>query len=250
MALARIDLESLLRARRLDGTLTTALPGANAGPAGECASQPTEIAALDARLDGGFPRGQLSEIVGPRSSGCASLVLRLLGAATSRGERVALVDALDMFDPASAVAAGVECERLLWIRGHVTVHPGLSRDRNRRAMEQAIRAFALVLQAGIFGLAIFDAGEAPPDAWHRLPFTTWLRLQRMIEGGQTAGVVVGGEPRVRSAAGVSLQLERRCARFEGPWLQGLAFDARVVRARARVREDTVVPCLAAVSADV
>jgi len=63
MALARADLESLLRARRLDRTLTTMLPPID--PRDEAAVAPSGIASLAARLGGGFPRGQLSELVGP-----------------------------------------------------------------------------------------------------------------------------------------------------------------------------------------
>ena len=95
------------------------------------------------------------------------------------------MDTLDTLDVESAVIAGIDLARLLWIRGHVTMHAGFSRDLNQRAMEQAIRACALVLQAGNFGLVAFDVAEAPADAVRRLPFTTWLRLQRMVEGSQT-----------------------------------------------------------------
>jgi len=197
--LARADLESLLRTRRLDRTLTTALPlidpQDDIGPSG--------VTALDATLGGGFPRGQLSELVGPRSSGRTSLLLRLLAAATARGECVALVDALDMLDVESAAAAGVDLERLLWVRGHVVPNPGLCRDLNQRALAQAIRAFTLVLQAGQFGLVVLDLAEASPDAVRRLPFTTWLRLQRLLEGRQTMGVLVGNEPMARSSAGLT-----------------------------------------------
>src|SRR5436853_5256299 len=130
MALARADLESLLRARRLDRTLTTMLPPID--PRDEAAAAPSGIASLDARLGGGFPRGQLSELVGPRSSGRMSVLLSLLAAATARGELVALVDALDMFDAESARAAGVALDRLLWIRGHMVMNAGLCRDMNQR----------------------------------------------------------------------------------------------------------------------
>src|SRR4051794_32539607 len=126
MALARADLESLLRTRRLDGTLTTTLPPP--ARADDAVVAATGITALDAHLHGGFPRGQLSELIGPRSSGRATLVLQALAAATARGELVALVDVLDMFDVESAVAAGVDLDRLLWIRGHVVTNPGLCRD--------------------------------------------------------------------------------------------------------------------------
>src|SRR5437660_10727643 len=113
--LARADLETLLRARKLDRTLTSALPPVD--PRDDFAIAPTGLPDLDARLGGGFPRGQLSEIVGPRSSGRTSMTLRMLAAATARGELVALVDALERLDVASAHAAGIDLERLLWVRG-------------------------------------------------------------------------------------------------------------------------------------
>ncbi|HYS27313.1 MAG TPA: hypothetical protein VEP46_17000, partial [Vicinamibacterales bacterium] len=56
---ARADLETALRARKLDRTLTTALPPERRD---EAALVATDVAALDACLRGGLPRGQLSEI--------------------------------------------------------------------------------------------------------------------------------------------------------------------------------------------
>jgi hypothetical protein len=251
---SRADLESLLRARQLDRTLTTAL--ALPSRHDEYAVGATGVTALDALLGGGVPRGQVSEVSGARSSGRASLVVHMLAAATARGELVALVDALDMLDVASAAAAGVDLDRLLWIRGHVVSHPGFCRDLNQRAMEQAIRAIALVLSAGNFGLVVFDAGEAPAEALRRLPFTTWLRLQRLIEGSQTICVLVACEPVARSAAGLSVKLRRaegsglRAEGGSGPRAWGTKFgsrlfdgfdiEARVIRARAHAREEAGV----------
>src|SRR3954453_75971 len=204
MALARAALESLLRARQLDRTLTTAIPQAD--PRDEQALAPSGVSVLDARLGGGFPRGQLSELIGARSSGRTSVLLQVMAAATRRGELVALVDALDMLDVGSAAAAGIDLDRLLWIRGHVVTNQGLCRELNQRAIEQAVRAFTLVLQAGNFGLVVFDVAEAPADAVRRLPFTTWLRLQRMVEGSQTACLLVGSDAMARSSAGLTLRL--------------------------------------------
>jgi hypothetical protein len=239
----RADLESLLRARQLDRTLTTALPSID--PRDESALAPSGISALDARLGGGFPRGQLSELVGSRSSGRTSLLLRMLAAATARGELVAVVDTLDMLDIESAGTAGVDLARLLWIRGHAVTNPGMCRDLNQRALEQAIRACTLVLQAGNFGLVVFDAAEVPADAVRRLPFTTWLRLQRMVEGSQTACVLVGSEPMARSSAGLTLRLgvaegirgSGLGIRFQKCVFDGLSVEARVIRARAREQEE-------------
>ena len=96
-------------------------------PAGEPAGAtsprwlvPTGIAELDARLQGGIPRGHLSEFVGPRSSGRLAVVVSALAGATARGEAVALIDPLDMFDPVSAAASGIDFARMLWVRGEAT----------------------------------------------------------------------------------------------------------------------------------
>src|SRR5262245_3445719 len=114
MALARASLESLLRMRRLARTLITYEGQARVPTA------PTGVAALDGCLGGGFPRGHLSELVGPRSSGRMSLLLQMMAAATARGELIAFVDALDTLDVESAAAAGVDVSQPLWIRGHVS----------------------------------------------------------------------------------------------------------------------------------
>jgi hypothetical protein len=239
----RATLVSALRARRLDRTLTTALPTVD--PLDELAVGSTGLAPLDARLGGGLPRGHLSELVGPRSSGRMSVLLQLAAAATRRGELVALVDALDVLDPASADAAGVDLTRLLWIRGHVVTSPGMCRDLNQRAMEQAVKALGLVLQAGNFGLVALDVGDAPIAAIRRLPFTTWLRLQRMVEGSQTMCVLVGSEPMSRSSAGLSIRLQaggtnRGAGRFRDRLFDGLDLAARVNRARVHATDSVGV----------
>src|SRR5262245_31210463 len=126
MPLARAHLESLLRTRKLDRTLTTAHSFQPSNDDRLVAA--TDVGCLDTELAGGLPRGQLSELVGGRSSGRTSVLMQMLAAATARRELVALVDALDMFDPASASAAGVDFDRLLWIRGHVVTNPGMCHD--------------------------------------------------------------------------------------------------------------------------
>jgi hypothetical protein len=229
----RESILTALKARQLDRTLTTALPAGD--PHDEASIGASGIGLLDARISGGFPRGQLSELVGPRSAGRTSVLLAMLAAATRRGELTALVDALDTFDVESAVAAGVVLDRLLWIRGHVVANPGMCRDLNQRAMEQAVKALTLVLQAGNFGVVVFDVADAPVDALRRLPFTTWLRLQRMVEGRHTVCVLVGNEPMARSAAGLTVNLAS--GRGAG---DSIDVRARVVRARRHAHDDLPV----------
>lgn len=235
VSLARAELESLLRAKKLDRTLTTALPAGTSSTPDELTVASTDLPLLDAQLGGGFPRGQLSELVGPCSSGRTSLILRVLAAAAARGELVALVDALDRFDVPSAAAAGLDFSRLLWIRGRIVSSSGRCRDSNQRALEQAVKALALVLQAGSFDLVVFDVADAPLDALRRLPFTTWLRLQRTIEGSRTTCVLVGPAHLARSVAGVTVELAAPRAVFEGQLLGGLHTEARIIQARAHAR---------------
>ena len=250
MSLPRAALESLLQARHLDRTLTSAIPAID--PRDEYAVLPTGITAVDECLGGGFPRGQLSELVGPRSSGRLSVLLQMAAAATRRGELVALIDLVDMLDVESAAAAGVDFARLLWVRGSASTSPGACRDAGQRRVEQALRALTLVVQSGGFGLVVFDAGEAPPGALARLPQTTWLRVQRMVEGSQTVCAIVARDPVARSAAGLTLQLgirdqglrirEARVhdVRFNDGMFKGIVINARVIRARTRAQEDAVV----------
>ncbi len=49
-----------------------------------------------------FPRGRISEIYGPRSSGRTGLVHAVLAASTERGECAALIDTTNAFDICSA----------------------------------------------------------------------------------------------------------------------------------------------------
>jgi hypothetical protein len=236
-------LESALRARKLDCTLTTALqPGKGAGLVA-----PTGAAALDAVLAGGLPRGELSEIAGARSAGRTTLLLRTLAAATQRGEIAAVVDTFDRLDVACVVAAGVDLDRLLWIRGHdvsrpQTSGPGAFFDR---VIEHAIKAFGLVLQSGGFGVAAIDLADAAPAALSRLPFTTWMRIHRAIEGSETACVIVGPQPIARSAGGLTLSLEG-VSRWAGGVntgarrFAGVDVTVRVVSPRRRVEGEVTV----------
>lgn len=193
-AAARADLEALLRARRLDRTLTTVQSWE---PSDDLQLAPSGLTRLDDRLGGGWPRGELSEIVGPRSSGRTSVLLRSMAAATSRGEAVAFIDACDVLDVASAAAAGVDLGRMLWVRQAVG-----SGD----CLHRANKAFNIVLQAGGFGLVALDLSDMPPEALRALPYTTWMRLQRVLLGTSTASLVLAGEPMARSARGVTLDL--------------------------------------------
>ena len=81
---------------------------------------PFGIDSLDA-MTGGVPRGALTELFGPASSGRTSVMMSLIASVTRRQEVCAVIDVTDSFDPMSAEAAGVDLRRLLWVRCGKTV---------------------------------------------------------------------------------------------------------------------------------
>ena len=259
--MARAALESALRTKKLDRTLTTALPPLER--VDPSALVPMNVATLDAALRGGLPRGQLSEISGARSSGRTTLLLQVMAAATTRGEIAALVDTFDRLDVASAAAAGIALERLLWVRGQAITRmqeSGLRADPDAwgvvsgpsglfdRTLDRALKALNLILQAGGFGIVAIDLADVPPIVLKRIPFTTWLRVQRAIEGSDTACVLVTPEPLARSAGGLTLTLSARAtwagAADQSRRFSGFDMNTRIVSPRRRV-EGEVTLCTVA-----
>jgi recombination protein RecA len=182
------------------------------------------IAAIDA-LTGGLPRGCLTEICGPASSGRSSVLLAALATATQRDEVCALVDTTDAFDPFSAAAAGVNFERLLWVRcgarGHEKEHPPRRRgeseknakeqDAERRRiedpLEQALRVTDLLLRSGGFGLVAIDLGNVPFQSARRIPLTSWFRFQRAVENTPTVLFVIAETSCAQTCASLVLRMQ-------------------------------------------
>ncbi len=235
VALSRLT--TLLQARKLDGTLTrplsTGLPTTSTG-----------VEALDQALSPGaqktgWPRGHVSEIVGPASSGRTSVVMAALAAVTARDGVVALVDVADRFDPASAADAGVNLDRLLWVRGPNMTWGAPHSIVGDLAVRRGLRAFDLTVRAGGFAVVVLDLADVPERMVRTLPASTWLRLAHVIEGRDTVGLLVGTTPMGRSAGGVSLALHGA-----GQWagtsvqsrrLSGVAVQARVSRSAMQMK---------------
>jgi recombination protein RecA len=175
----------------------------------------TGIAEIDS-IGGGVPRGCLTELVGPVSSGRTTVMLSLISQATRREEYCALVDATDAFDPVSASAAGADLSRLLWIR--------CGGDA-----ERALKATDLLLQAGGFGLVVMDLGDVPRMTARRISMTSWFRLRKAVEHTPAAFVVLEREPNAKTCASLVLEFrqsgihwsgEPRCSRL----LRGMRAD--------------------------
>lgn len=213
----RATVEALLRERKLDRTLTSAIPER----LGEDAVSPLDVEALDRGLAGGLPRGQVSEVVGPASSGRTGLVWAALAAATRRGETVALIDTFDRFDPPTAAACGIVLPRLLWVRGQAVSKTAVAIDPAwlpgvravhgpgtfvERVIDRAIKSLNLVVQSGVCTLVAIDLIDVPAQALRRLPAATWFRIERAIEGSDTAVVILAAQSVARSSGGRSIQM--------------------------------------------
>ena len=215
-------LEELLRARRLQ----------EEGPPlrGEdrrLSPIPTGIRDVDALLGGGLPRGQVSEVHGPRSSGRTGLVLQVAAACTARGALIAWVDPADRLAPASAAAAGVDLGRLLWLRGN-------GRERRDRGLPAAISATGTVVGSGLFEVVVLDVAAFAQADVARLPGPTWIRLQRMVEDSPGAVVLLAETHVGHGPRGASLALQSRAPRWSGApgpgrLLRGLSAEAQAGR---------------------
>jgi len=75
---------------------------------------PTGSLGLDLALGvGGLPRGRITEIYGPESSGKTTLALHVIAEAHKRGGQAAFIDAEHALDPNYARNLGVDVDRLL-----------------------------------------------------------------------------------------------------------------------------------------
>lgn len=69
---------------------------------------PTGIPQIDSFTLGGLPRGAITEVFGPASSGGTSFMLAALAHASNHEEVCALVDTSNVFDPQAAARAQVD----------------------------------------------------------------------------------------------------------------------------------------------
>jgi hypothetical protein len=145
-------------------------------------------------LSGGLPRGSISEIFGPASSGRTSLMYSMLAYATAHEETCALVDTNDVFAPTIATEAGIDFDRLLWVRCAGN-------------LEHAFKATDLLLHAGGFGLVILDLGDVAGKDARRIISSWWYRFRRTVEDRPTVLTVISEEACTRSCAALTLELK-------------------------------------------
>lgn len=163
------------------------------------------LAPLDDLIDGGIPRGRISEITGRAGSGKTSLAASFAKSATRRGEVAAWLDASGSFDPESMAAAGVELTRMLWASmTKATRMPRVAASLLARRQSAIVKAAELVLEAGGFGLVVVDFGEAPRALTH----ASALRIARAAERSGAAVIALAPWRMCGTFAALSLATSR------------------------------------------
>ena len=175
------------------------------------------LSELDRVAGGGLPVGAITEVVAP-SCGGATVLYAALAGATSRDEMVVVVDPQEGFDVASAHAAGVVLEHLLW------VHP-------RGSFTKALQALERILSSGGFGMLALDLGVGSG----KLPgvLAVWMRIRKLARASGAVVLVISNRPRVGTFVSLAVGVGRRRAHWRGRvskerWLEGieLSFDLR------------------------
>jgi hypothetical protein len=163
----------------------------------------TGITQIDGLVEGGVPRGAITEIFGHASSGRTTCLLSALVHATTHEEVCALVDTNDVFDPHTASQAGINLDRLLWVRCN-------------NILEHAFKAADLLLQAGGFGVVILDLGDVPAKSAKRIISSWWYRFRRTLEATSTVMIVITEESCVGSRAALALELNQETCLWSTP----------------------------------
>ena len=110
-------------------------------------SVPTGALALDLALGvGGLPRGRVTEIYGPESSGKSTLATHVVAEAQRNGGICAYIDAEHAMDPVYARAIGVDVDELL-----------ISQPDTG---EQALEIADTLVRSGAIDVIVIDSGAA------------------------------------------------------------------------------------------
>jgi len=213
---------------------------------------PTGSLALDIALGvGGIPRGRVTEIFGPESSGKTTLCQHIIAEAQKQGGVAAFIDVEHALDPAYAARCGVDVDNLYISQP----------DTGEQALEIAealVRSgavdvivvdsvAALVPQAEIEG----DMGDATMGRQARLMSQALRKLSGAIKASNTAMVftnqlrmkigVMFGNPET-TTGGMALKFYSS-VRLDLRQIESLKSGGEVVgsRVRARVKKNKVAP---------
>ena len=194
MSSAAIDLTSQAPSERiasLRALLKQKFPGTSQIDSPDLGVLPTGVADIDRLLPGGLPRGAVSLLSGPPSSGKTGAALRVLATLTGQGGQAAWVHQ-GAFSIASAAWAGVDPRNLLQVQVE--------------SSSEALRCADFLLRWQAFHLVVLDwVGRGGHGS-------RWSRLQNLVTDSPGALLVVAPSPApgdpLRFVSAVHLSFER------------------------------------------
>jgi recombination protein RecA len=183
---------------------------------------PTAFPALDTALQGGWPRGRLSELCGPVTSGKLTLAAKAI-AALHQADAQALAAWLDTTrtcDPDYLHRCGVDLHRLL------VVHADTLTD--------ALALLLHLVESNTLGLLAVDALPAGPNT-DAICSAALARLAPLVARTATAVLFLSETPMtypaLAHAAAVRVHLRREQWLTRGPDVRGYAGQAEVIKNR-------------------
>jgi recA bacterial DNA recombination protein len=196
-----------------------------------CSVSETFLTGIPAEEHCGIERGILTQLCAGSgvSSGRTALLFSIMAQFTRCDHFCALVDAGDCFDPISAEAAGVELDRVLWVRCGQNAGAG----RRLNPLEQAFKTADILVQSGGFHVIAVDLSNLDERRLRKVPLTTWFRFARVAEKMQTALVFFASYPAAQSCAGLTLHMTIDKTRWSGTGTTQFTCRPELVQAEER-----------------
>jgi len=107
-----------------------------------------------------------------------------------------------------------------------------------QALDQALRATDLLLQAGGFSAIVLDLGATPPEVAWRIPLATWFRFRAGCERTRVSLILLTQHPCARSSAELVVRLETGSMDVQNKVMTGIRYRAATERSRS---QENVVP---------
>jgi recombination protein RecA len=182
---------------------------------------PTGFETLDRALDGGLPRGRITEVLGEPAAGKTTLALSVAACAQRNGLAAAWIDAERAFDPVYASRLGVHLDALPVVRAD-TAEESLEIARRLTASgaigllaldSAAALVPALELEIGLGEAGLGLQGRILASGFRRLALvafqteTTIIVLNQLRSVGAEAGESSAGGPGVKLHSTLRIALE-------------------------------------------
>jgi len=116
-----------------------------------------------------------------------------------------------------------------------------ARSPSWQALDQAVRAADLLLQAGGFSAIVLDLGGVPPEMAWRIPLATWFRFRAACERTQTSLLLLTQHACARSSAELVVSLQPGNMEAQGKVMTGIRYRAAMERSRSNESAPRVVP---------